>query len=361
MARLLVVWLVVWVMTAGAGVEAAEGEGRNREPGTTSRGLDAWLTQYEYPFPLHVRRFTAQGQALEMVYMDIRLGEVEGTVGEGRSVVLLHGKHFWGAYWERTAHALAREGYRVIMPDQIGFGKSSKPAAFQFSFQELARHTNELLFELGIERVDVVGHSMGGMLATRFALTYPERTRSLTLVNPIGLEDWRRWVPPQSVDQWFAREMRQSPEDVKTYMRENYFDGEWRPEYDELLAIQQGWMRGDDYPLVAWNSALTYDMVYTQPVVHEFGDLRVPTLLIIGDRDRTALGKDLAPENVRGELGRYDRLGPQVARTIPNSDLMMMEGVGHLPQYEAFDAYIHRLTGFLGEQGSGAERESSAP
>src|SRR4051812_39908829 len=91
------------------------------------------LQQFEYPFPVQIFAFPSQQQDLEMAYMDLQPNAVPlGTV------VLLHGKNFGGAYWEETARALAGVGYRVIMPDQIGFGKSSKPAHYQFTLQQLA-------------------------------------------------------------------------------------------------------------------------------------------------------------------------------------------------------------------------------
>ncbi|MFB6261779.1 MAG: alpha/beta fold hydrolase, partial [Thiohalorhabdaceae bacterium] len=249
--------------------------------------FDARLSGYDYPFEVRQHTFRAQGQDLTMAYMDVRPQDPNG-----RTVLLLHGKNFSGAYWGRTIRALTEAGYRVVAPDQIGFGKSSKPRDFQYSLHALAHHTRSLLAALGIERAAVVGHSMGGMLATRFALMFPEFTKRLALVNPIGLEDWgAKGVPYTPVDKRFRSELAKTPAGVKAYMRESYFAGEWRPAYDPLVTIQAGWIRGPDWPKLARVSALTYDMIFTQPVVHEFPDLQVPTRLIIGQRDRTALGK----------------------------------------------------------------------
>ncbi len=69
-----------------------------------------------------------------MAYMD-----VTAKNPNSKTVVLLHGKNFNGAYWKTTIEALTKEGYRVIVPDQIGFGKSSKPVGYQFTFQQLAQ------------------------------------------------------------------------------------------------------------------------------------------------------------------------------------------------------------------------------
>ncbi len=124
-------------------------------------------------------------------------------------------------------------------------------------------------------------------------------------------------------------------------------DGQWEPAYDDLAELQMGWVEGPDADRIAEVAAITADMVFTQPVVHELGDLEVPTLLVIGDRDRTALGRDRVSDEVRATLGRYDQLGPAAHAAIPDSELMMLEGIGHIPQYEAPDAWRAALLRFL--------------
>ena len=165
--------------------------------------FDARLSGYDYPYPVHTLKLDSQRQTLEMAYMDVRPDQPNGD-----TVLLLHGKNFSGAYWQTTIERLTEEGYRVVVPDQIGFGKSSKPEYFQYAFQTLADHTRTLLDELNVDDVTVMGHSMGGMLATRFVLMFPERSDRLVLVNPIGLEDWRKHVPWQSVDAWYQGELK---------------------------------------------------------------------------------------------------------------------------------------------------------
>ena len=196
------------------------------------RSTDIELQNVTYPFPVQYFNFTEQKQALHMAYMDVKPAQPNG-----RTVLLLHGKNFSGAYWDSTAARLLQAGYRVIMPDQIGFGKSSKPTAFQYSFQLLALNTKKLLDSLKIDTVTVLGHSMGGMLATRFALMFPQHVRKLILENPIGLEDYKTLVPYQSVDQLYAAELKQDAAKMKAYQQENYYGGSWKPAYDKWLAL----------------------------------------------------------------------------------------------------------------------------
>src|SRR4029079_8219320 len=126
------------------------------------------------------------GQDARLAYMDIA---PEGQAN-GRSVVLLHGMNFFGEYWTATINVLRKAGFRVIVPDQIGFGRSSKPI-IPYNFHDMALNTRKILEKLGIAKVSVVGHSMGGMLAARFSASYPDIVERTVLYNPIGLSDTR--------------------------------------------------------------------------------------------------------------------------------------------------------------------------
>ena len=309
---------------------------------TGLRALDTRLSTVTYPFEVKFFPLNVQGQFLEMAFMDVKPENYNG-----RNVILLHGKNFNGAYWKTTAEALSRDGYRVIIPDQIGFGKSSKPENYQYSFHQLAANTKQILDSLNISRITVLGHSMGGMLATRFALMYPEITEKLILVNPIGLEDYKTMVPYTDIFTNYQNELKQTPEAIKEYQLRFYYDNKWKPEYDEWLNLLAGWTLHKDYPRIAWNNALTSDMVFTQPVVYEFGNIRVPTLLIIGTRDRTAIGKNLAAPEIAATMGLYNKLGRTTQQKIPGSELIELDGIGHMPHIEAFEKFIKPLRNFI--------------
>lgn len=304
--------------------------------------LDIELSNYEYPYTVSVLPLNIQGQPLKMAYMDIQPEKYNG-----KNIVLIHGKNFNGSYWKTTIEALSKEGFRVIVPDQIGFGKSSKPEYFHYTFQQLAQNTKSLLDALDIDKSAILGHSMGGMLATRFALMYPETTEKLILENPIGLEDWKLKVPYKPVEWWYENELKKSYESIKQYQLISYYDNKWKPEYDQWVNLLAGWTLNSDYKKIAWNAALTYDMIFTQPVVYEFKHITSPTLLIIGTRDRTALGKPLVSDEVRKSMGLYDELGKRTQKEIPNSQLVEIENVGHLPHIESFNAFINPLIAFL--------------
>lgn len=306
------------------------------------RNLDIELSNYQYPYTVHSLSLHIQEQELKMRYMDVK-----PDYYKGETIVLMHGKNFNGAYWETTINALTKEGFRVIVPDQIGFGKSSKPTHFQYSFQQLTQNTKTLLDTLKIDKATILGHSMGGMLATRFALMYPEVTEKLVLENPIGLEDWKVKVPYKSVEWWYQNELKMNLKGIKKYQLENYYANKWKPEYDQWVNLLAGWTLNSDYETIAWNAALTYDMIFTQPVCYEFENVTSQTLLIIGVRDRTALGKPLVSDTVRKTMGLYNELGKKTQKNIPNAELVELENIGHLPHIEDFEGFIKPLIQFL--------------
>ncbi len=301
---------------------------------------DPMLADFQYPFEVHRFEFTSQKLPLSMAYMDV----APRGAANGDTAVLLHGKNFCAATWESTIRALTGAGYRVVAPDQIGFCKSSKPEHYQYSFQQLASNTRALLQKIGVRNPIIMGHSTGGMLAFRYALMFPQETKALVAVNPIGLEDWKaKGVPIATVDQLYKGELKVSAGSIRNYERNTYYAGDWKPEYDKWVNMLASMYEGRDGELFAWSQALTSDMIFCQPVVYEFGNIHVPTLLLIGAKDNTAIGKNRASPDVVKRIGNYKELGPETAKAIPGSILVIFPNYGHAPQIqdpEGFNATL---------------------
>ena len=295
---------------------------------------NATLDNFDYPFEVAKFTFDSQGQTLSMAYMDvIPQGAPKATV------VLLHGKNFSGFYWERIATELADMSYRVIIPDQIGFGKSSKPEHYQYSFAGLANNTRQLLEHLEVEQATIVGHSMGGMLAVKFAKYVKDKTARVILINPIGLEDYLKWVDYQDPQVFLANELNKTPESIRRYQQKNYYDGKWRPAYQALLEPHIGQLKHPDYPRVAKNNALTYNPIFSEPIVYDLPQLTVPVTLIIGTRDRTGPGRAFKKPGGTYKLGQYQVLGKEVADTLQQGTLIELDGLGHMPQFEDWQRF----------------------
>ena len=305
-------------------------------PVTGTAHADGMLSDFSYPHPVQRYAFTSQGQPLEMAFMDVA---ATGTPN-GKTVVLFHGKNFCGATWEGVIAPLTKAGYRVIAPDQIGFCKSTKPATYQMSFHQLAANTHALLASRGVTKPILVGHSMGGMIATRYALSFPDDTAALALVNPIGLEDWSaKGVPGRTVDELIEAERKTDATRVKAYQQKTYYDGRWRPEFDRWVDMLASMYKGDGSDLAILSQARASDMIFTQPVVHEFPRLKMPVILVIGDRDTTAIGKDRASPELAATLGRYPDLAREAAARIPGAELISFPDLGHAPQIERPDDF----------------------
>jgi pimeloyl-ACP methyl ester carboxylesterase len=201
-----------------------------------------------------------------------------------------------------------------------------------------------LLESIGVHRVTMIGHSTGGMLGIRYALMYPSEVEQLVLVDPIGLEDWKALgVPWQSVDAWHQSALQTTAENIRAYERATYYAGTWDPAYEQWVQMLAGMYRGAGRDQVAWDSALLSDMIYTQPVVYELGELRMPVLLMIGDKDTTAIGKDRASPEVRAKLGNYPVLGKKAAAQIPQAKLVEFADLGHAPQIQAPERFHKAL------------------
>ncbi len=294
--------------------------------------------QGAYPvlfFPLRI-----EGQDLRMAYRDVQ----PTAAPNGRTVLLLHGKNFSGFYWERVMRLLSARGFRAVAPDQIGFGLSSRPD-IHYSLHQMAANTKTLLDHLGVQRVVVLGHSMGGMLAARFTLMYPGAVEKLVLEDPIGLEDYRTLVPYASIEQLYAGELKATYQSFLNYQKGYYTS--WKPEY-EVYVEDQAWVLGaGEYPRYALASALASQMVYEQPVCYEFGRIQAPTLLIIGHEDRTVPGQARLSPEMKAVAGDYPKLGARTVAQIQGSKLVEVPHCGHIPHIEQPQAFDDALLSFL--------------
>lgn len=302
--------------------------------------LGVGMEGYSYPFPVKFLPLALEGQDLRMAYMDV----APTGAPNGRTALLLHGKNFFGAYWERPIRALAAAGFRVVVPDQLGFGKSSKPD-LHYTFELLATNTKRLLDELGVKEAVVVGHSMGGMLATRFALMYPQVATRLVLENPIGLEDYRAKVPYQSVQKNYENTLSQTEDSLRKFIG-SYF-AHWKDAYEPYVQVPYRWTLSGEYPRYARASALTYDMIYTQPIAYDLARLKVPTLLVIGQSDHTVVGRQLVPKEILATMGDWAALGKKAASEIPGARLVEVQDCGHIPHLEKPEVFEKSLVEFV--------------
>jgi pimeloyl-ACP methyl ester carboxylesterase len=229
----------------------------------------------------------------------------------------------------------------VIVPDQIGYGRSSKPI-IPYNFHDMARNTRSILQSLKLDKAMIVGHSMGGMLAARFATQYPDVTERLVLYNPIGLVDPRYGRPWQSTDESYKRTLDTTYAAIRAgimrYVAHN--EAAWSPEFEHYTRIRYAWTLGADWPRLAMVQTLIGQMLYADQVVDDWAHIKAPTLAFGG-------AEDVLP----GSAALFKERMKFVADTIPNGNgrLLLLPGLGHVPHLEAPDKTFPPLLAFLKE------------
>lgn len=247
--------------------------------------------------------------------MGVRTRYVEdGARHGGVPLVVVHGYNGSCDYWFPFFLPSLAVERRVLALDLPGNGLSGK----------LPRHTTETYVEflsafldaLGIERADLMGHSMGGMLSVAMAARYPDRIRRLVLVDSAGLPELARphWtVPLRALTDSSNRQWRMYPTFVKIGLR--------------ARAAREG-----------------LDMIRKYSVRRDLRRLRVPTLIVWGSRDRV----------VPLEHGAF------MAKHIPGARLAVVRGAGHMPFYERPEECNRIVLGFLRGEATGVAPDSIA-
>ncbi len=285
------------------------------------------LEEIEYPYPVSYMNFRVYNQDVRLAYMDVSPTDRSN----GRTVIFHHGGLYYGWYWEKQIEALAAQGYRVIVKDRLGWGKSSKPI-IPYSINLWASNTARLMDHLGIERAAVVGHSIGGQMVTRFAFLYPERTTHLVTVNQVGLTDRRqgRGFNPISGEVDANPDMDDVYASLRRWGNENYVT--WSPDYLKHMHIRYGNRLSGDWPRMAYVSRLTGQMRGMDTVVNDWQHIQTKTLVMGGEEDYPSFAEEAR----------------HAAEIFPNGEVFLIPDIGHNPHEEVPDVVNAALIRFLG-------------
>ena len=290
-----------------------------------------------YPYPSSYLPLTLYGQDVRMAYMDVT---PQGQAN-GHTVVLLHGNNFAGFYFGVVIDALRKEGFRVIVPDQIGYGRSSKPI-IPYYLADMARNTRSILQRLNINKAMIVGHSMGGMLAARFASQYPDATERLVLFNPIGLTDTRFNNPVGDPDEAYKRTLASTYQTIRASLMRYvaHKPSAWNSQFESYVRIRYAWTLSADWPRLARVQSLMNNLISLDPVVYDWAHIQAPTLVYGGAEDMLA-----------GTPAAFQEGMKRIAATIPNGKarLELLPGLGHVPFMEAPERALPPLVAFLKE------------
>jgi len=285
------------------------------------------LEEVEYPFPVSYMDFRIYNTDVRVAYMDV----APTGPGNGRTVIFHHGGLYYGWYWEAQIKALSAEGYRVIVKDRLGWGKSSKPN-IPYSINLWASNTARLMDHLDIEQAAVVGHSIGGQMVTRFAFLYPERTTHLVTVNQVGLTDRRkgRGFSPLTGDVDVSPDMDEVYEGLVEWANRNFVT--WKPEFIKHMRIRYGNRISGDWPRMAYIYRLTGQMRGMDTVVNDWQHIETPTLIMGGADDYPSYAEEAI----------------HAAGVFPNAEVFNIPNVGHNPHEEVPEVVNAKLIEFLG-------------
>ncbi|MBP2291511.1 alpha/beta fold hydrolase [Azospirillum rugosum] len=297
------------------------------------------------PQPERCDRGGLRGGMVE-VEPGVRLHVIDAGPADGPLVILLHGfPEFWYG-WRRQVGALAAAGFRVLVPDQRGYGMSDKPPGIDsYTTDRLAADVLALADWAGCRTFSVVGHDWGGIVAWWVALVRLDRVARLVILNaphPATVRPYALRHPTQAARSWYvlAFQLPRLPERMMAAhgfrMAERALLGTSRPgtfDADDLACYREAWGRpGALTAMVNWYRALRRGLRPPNARV------RAPTLILWGDRDRFL------------EQG----LAEAAAALCDDARVVHMEKASHWVQHEEAARVNRDLTAFL----SGGRREA---
>jgi pimeloyl-ACP methyl ester carboxylesterase len=258
-----------------------------------------------------------------------------------QTVLFLHGLGSSLKFWRSQLEATAAKGYRVIAIDQLGFGKSDKPATFPYSTEAFAENVDEVLGLLQIDSAILVGHSMGGQTALSTALRFPARVKALVLVSPAGFETFsareQKWF--KNV---FGRTLVKDADEEAIWAntREANFQ-HWTEAYEFLIEERVRLAKSPEFDAYAYAQVRTVDGLAHNDFVREsLGKVHAPTVIIYGSGDHLIPNAYLHGGFTKDimEVGHHGIVG---------SELVELAGCGHTVQLDCAPAFNDAMFAFL--------------
>ncbi|WP_051291984.1 alpha/beta fold hydrolase [Acetobacter nitrogenifigens] len=335
--------LTLPIATAALAVTAGRTMAGPLQPATTETteplgiGLEGW----PYPGPVSFLPLVMGGQSVRMAYMDF----APTSGANGRAIFLLHGKNFDGSYWSGPIDWLRGAGFRVIVPDQIGFNKSSKPD-LDYSFEALSRNTLALADALSLGRITLFGHSTGGALAVRMASMVPDRIEQLVLEDPIGLVDYRAFIPSQETETLVTAEHAYTIDSYRAFIA-HFFPLLPKNSYEPFVTWRMRTTLSSEFDRFARASALTYQMIYREPVRPLYASLTMPVMLTAGTKDRSAPLISYASAAARAAMPGIHPAAQQAVNELRNGRFISFSDAGHVPHLEMPERFRAELLSFM--------------
>ncbi len=254
--------------------------------------------------------------------------------GEGETLLLVHGLASNAGFWRYNLPDLRATGYRVIVADLPGYGKSGKSFSIPYGMKFYARTLDDLLASLDVEHATVVGHSMGAQIAMTMVLEGSARVSRLVLLSPAGIERFKdgegRWLKGAVTPEFVMA----TPETaIRTNLAANFYC--WRGELEWMVEERARMAKAPEFERFAYAVSRCVAAMIEEPVWMKLEKITVPTVIIGGEND------NLIP-NPYLHGGRTADVMKHGQERIPNAVMHMVHDAGHMLQIEK-PAEVNRL------------------
>jgi pimeloyl-ACP methyl ester carboxylesterase len=269
-------------------------------------------------------------------------------VGEGpETLILIHGLASNLGFWRYNLPALA-ERYRVIALDLPGYGRSEKSGQYPYTLSFYAETVRDLIRELGLDSVTLVGQSMGGQIAMVAALAYPDAIDRLILVDPAGFETFdageARWLR----NVYTIEGIRLTPEDaIRRNLSLNFY--EWDDRLEWMVEERARLAGTDEFDEFAYAVKKSVGAMLDESTAPYLEDITQPTLVVYGEYDGLIPNPYLHP-------GFPQDVFTAGARRIPDATLVEIPDAGHLSMMERPDAFHRAVLDWMERRRAGDGR-----
>jgi len=282
-------------------------------------GVGLWLRPVSFfnGF-LYLKEAVTGAESRSVTLAGHRMHYVAEGPANGPAVVLVHGLGGRAEDWLNLAPYLTKAGFRVYMPDLFGFGRSERPSDFSYSVRDQAAAVVGFIDALGLKQVDLCGWSMGGWIVQIVADTHPERVSRLVLIDSAGIywrPDWdtNLFTPktPAELDE-LETLLTPHPATIPGFVARNII----------LVSDRRAWIV---------HRALDTMMTGQDTTDKLLPDLKMPVLILWGKEDH------ITPLS----------LGQRMHELVPQSEIDIFEGCGHLAPEQCTGEMGPKLAGFV--------------
>ncbi|MFR9730653.1 alpha/beta fold hydrolase [Saccharopolyspora sp. MS10] len=255
--------------------------------------------------------------------------------GQGEPVIFIHGTPSHSHEWRDVVPRIEAAGFRAVTYDLLGYGRSERPVDRDTSVAAQAELLEHLLDALGVDRVSIVAHDIGGAIGQRFSLAHPERVRRLMLIDSVSFDSWPSptWkkiieehlddVAAMSQDEFNALLTRQLK---MTVADDSLMSGDVLQAY--LAPHQSAPGRVSFFE----HQVRHYDSTYTEEISDQLGHLTAPVRIVWGEEDQW-------------QPARYAK---RLSDAIPHAELVVVPGAGHFLMEDAPERVVREIGDFLG-------------